>query len=99
QQFQYAYDNIGNRSAVSFGDSGLGTLRSVSYFANSLNEYSTRGVPTYLDILGICQGSATVTVNSQSTVRRNEYFHALLPMGNNDAAQYPQISVAASWNG
>ena len=81
QQFEYAHDDIGNRTGTALGgnDSGTG-LRPVSYTVNSLNQYESRTTPDQVDILGIAHvdHSVTVSVNSsaQSVTRRGEYFHS-----------------------
>jgi YD repeat-containing protein len=54
QQYEYAFDDIGNRSSTkSGGDSSGASLRLASYTANSLNQYSSRDAPAYLNVLGI----------------------------------------------
>ena len=56
QQYEYAFDDIGNRSSTkSGGDSAGAGLRSASYTANALNQYSSRDVPAYLNVLGIAK--------------------------------------------
>src|SRR5438093_12147489 len=46
QQFEYAFDDIGNRkSTKTGGDSTGANLRSATYSANNLNEYASRTVP------------------------------------------------------
>ena len=58
QQYEYVFDNIGNRkSAASGGDPWGGNLRNQSCSATALNEYSQRTVPGSIDVVG----SANVT--------------------------------------
>jgi hypothetical protein len=46
QQFEYAHDDIGNRTQTKAGgDPNGANLRSASYGANSLNQYTNRSVP------------------------------------------------------
>src|SRR6266853_1779499 len=76
QQFEYGFDDIGNRTSTKAGgdQSGAG-LRPASYSANSLNQYSNRTVPGAFDVLGIASASSSVTVNSSAAdYRRREYF-------------------------
>ncbi len=75
QQFEYTFDDIGNRTQTkSGGDASGANLRSASYSANSLNQYTSRGVPGYVDIFGVSFATNTVTVNGDSTYRKWEYF-------------------------
>jgi len=49
QQFEYTFDDIGNRlTAASGGDQGGANLRSQNYSANNLNQYTQRTVPPYV---------------------------------------------------
>ena len=46
QQFEYAFDNIGNRTTAKSGGNASGAgLRTETYTANNLNQYSSRTVP------------------------------------------------------
>jgi RHS repeat-associated protein len=60
---------------------------------------TSRGVPGAVDVLGLANRDATVTVNSQATWRRGEYFHRELAVNNTNAAQYTLITVQASQGG
>jgi len=52
KQFEYAFDDIGNRKTNKFGgDSSGAGLRPASYSANNLNQYTSRTVPGYVNIL------------------------------------------------
>ncbi len=96
QQFEYAHDDIGNRTETKAGgDSTGGNLRTATYGANSLNQYTNRTVPGYVDVLGIGTATAAVTVNGTGAYRRGEYFHVALPVDNSSAAQYPSIVIQA----
>lgn len=70
------------------GDSAGGNLRSATYSANLLNQYTNRTVSGTADIIGIAKPDATVTVNSQSTYRRGEYYHAAITNDNTSAILY-----------
>ncbi len=77
QQFAYLFDDIGNRKmAISGGDSNGLHLRLQTYSANALNQYTSRTVPGYVDILGTATNAATVTVNGVRASRRNDYYRA-----------------------
>jgi len=46
QQFEYAFDDIGNRTSTKEGGDSTGAdLRSATYGANALNQYTNRTVP------------------------------------------------------
>ncbi len=82
QQFEYGFDDIGNRkTAASGGDQWGANLRYENYAANSLNQYTSRTVPASIDILGAAHSNATVTIWSSNasvmpvvTTRKGEYF-------------------------
>lgn len=101
QQTTYDFDDIGNRkSAASGGDQFGANLRSASYGANLLNQYTNRTVPGYVDILGSATNTATVTVNNQPTYRRNDYFRAELGVPNTAASVWlPVTNLAVLNNG
>jgi hypothetical protein len=101
QQFEYGFDDIGNRTTVkSGGDSQGGTLRLSEYESNLRNQYTSRTVPESLDVIVLANANATVTVNGQAPYRHGEYFQASVPVGNcPDAVQYPQITVTATRSG
>jgi RHS repeat-associated protein len=97
QQFTYAYDDIGNRTTTTGGGNETGAnLRSATYTANSLNEYLTRDVPSYLDILGMALAGDTVTVNVQSTYRSEQYFRKELSVANGSAPLWQSVTVAST---
>ncbi len=80
--------------------SRLGTgLRPASYTANSLNQYTSRTVPGAVDILGIANSAATVTVNSLATYRKGEYFWKELNVANGSGPQYANVTVIAANGG
>ena len=100
QQFEYAYDDIGNRTSTKAGgnDSGAG-LRPATYGANNLNQYTNRTVPSAADVIGIAYPTATVTANGASAYRKGEYFWKQLSLGNTSAPLWTNISVVASLSG
>src|SRR5207249_3101908 len=71
QQFDYAFDTIGNRrQTLAGGDQNGGNQRSASYTANNLNQYTQRTVPGYADIMGVSFATSVVTVASQTAYRK-----------------------------
>ena len=99
QQFEYGFDDIGNRKTTAVGgDANGGPLRSAQYTANRLNQYSSRTVPAYVDILGIANPTAAVTVNGNTAYRKGEYFHHALNVPNG-TPQYPTVTVISQYGG
>ena len=105
QQFEYAYDAIGNRTGSSGtrsgGDSNGANLRSTGYTPNNLNQYVSRANHRYLEV----QGGANATVTNISAAiaggspvnvgyRRGEYFrHEWSVAGTSAAWQSASINV------
>jgi RHS repeat-associated protein len=93
QQFEYGFDNIGNRTfANAGGDQNGENLRSASYTANNLNQYTQRTVPGYLDIMGLGFATNAVTVNGQTASRKVEYFREQLSVANGSAPVWQPIT-------
>ncbi|MEW6159950.1 MAG: RHS repeat-associated core domain-containing protein [Verrucomicrobiota bacterium] len=90
QQFDYAFDDIGNRTTTGGRTSAVST-----YTRNFLNQYSQRTVSDKADALGVANPTAGVTVGIQggtayTAARKGDYFHYPLKIGNN---VYPTIEV------
>ena len=58
QQFDYRFDDMGNRDTT-----GSRASTASDYTANRRNQYTTRTVPPYVDVLDIANPTADVTVN------------------------------------
>ena len=75
QQFEYAFDTIGNRRwTKAGGDPTGGSLRTALYTNNLLNQITGRQVPGSVDVLGIAALKGAVTVNGQAALRQKEYY-------------------------
>ncbi|MDR3411032.1 MAG: hypothetical protein P4L87_08845 [Formivibrio sp.] len=99
QQFTYNFDDIGNRQATaSGGDASGNNLRSASYAANNLNQYTSRDVPGYATVLGSANANATVTVNLQRAVRQGNYFWDELAANNSGSSLYLSLTNLAVLN-
>jgi hypothetical protein len=100
QQFEFGYDNIGNRTeAKSGGDSNGQNLITVTNSINQLNQYTTNGVPDKVDVFGLVQSDASITVNGNAaTTRKGEYYHYPLAAGNGSGPSYLSISNYATRN-
>lgn len=83
QQYEYAYDDIGNRLTSQEGGNDSGqALRSSAYTRNNLNQYTARTNAPFVDVLGMAHAGAAVTVNGVAAARRGEYFRRELGITN-----------------
>lgn len=99
QQFSYSFDTIGNRQMTGQGgDQTGGNLRSTTYTANLLNQYTQRSVPGAVDIIGSANSDATVTVNAQRPYRNQDYFWKQLELNNSNGAIWQSVTNLAVLN-
>ena len=100
EQFGYAFDDIGNRMGTTSGGNSSGTgLRTASYTVNDLNQYSNRTVPNGLDILGIANYQATVTINGLSTdYRRGEFYQKALTITNSSNPAWLSVTNTSTYS-
>jgi RHS repeat-associated protein len=99
QQFTYNFDDIGNRkSTASGGDASGANLRPANYSVNNLNQYTSRDIPGYVDVLGSANPNATVTVNLQRAVRQGSYFWDELSENNSSSALWLSLTNLAVLN-
>jgi RHS repeat-associated protein len=99
QQFDYAFDDIGNRSSTKAGGDANGlNQRSATYSANNLNQYTSRTVPAQVNVSGIADALSTVTVKGQATSRKGEYYWAEATANNASAADFLCITNLATTN-
>ena len=95
QQFDYAFDTIGNRTqTLSGGDQTGANLRVANYSANNLNQITSRDVPPYVDIMGASILTNAVTVNGQTAYRNQEYYRQQLAVNNTNSALWTNITVS-----
>ena len=92
QDYDYAYDNIGNRTSSARGTNAM------TYTANSLNQYSQRTIPDGFDVLGSAETNTTVTVNNLATTRFAKYWYRALTGTNTSAADYHAVNVVGVYN-
>ena len=99
QQFEYGFDDIGNRTSTKSGGDNIGNnLRTASYSANALNQLTSRGVPGAVDVIGTATNTATVTVNNQSTYRHADYFWKELTADNASSPVHLSVTNLAVLN-
>jgi RHS repeat-associated protein len=97
QQFGYGFDTIGNRlSTMAGGDSNGLNLRLASYTNNALNQTVSRGVPGYVDVMGLTLATNTVQVNGTNAYQKWEYFREQVGTNNSSAPQWLGINVKSS---
>jgi len=97
QQFDYTFDTIGNRTAtLAGGDQNGSNLRSASYGANTLNQYTNRTVPGAVDVMGLGFATNAVTVNGQAAYRKGEYFRQQLTVNNGSTPVWQSVTNAAA---
>ena len=93
QQFDYTFDDIGNRqTAVTGGDASGHNRRYQHYTANSRNQYEQRLVPGYLEVTGSAATNATVTLNNQAVTRQGEYFWGELGLNNSTGSVWLSLT-------
>ena len=94
QGFSYDYDDIGNR--VNTG----GRASSVStYSNNSRNELDDHSVAAVVDVQGLANPTANVTVNGYVADRKKEYFHKALSIDNSTSAVYTNLTITSTYGG
>ena len=106
EQFQYAFDTIGNRlSTDAGGDQNGNNLRYATYSANNLNQYAARTVPGYAELTGSAAPSAKVAIFGGSgawvsAYRKTNYFWGELSLNNSGGPLWATITnVAVVTNG
>ena len=96
QQFEYGFDDIGNRTSTKAGgDENGANLRFAGYYANNLNQNTVHGVPGAFDVIGVGFATNEVTVNGDSTYRHGEYFRKEITVDNGLAPVWQPVTVAS----
>ncbi len=97
QQFEYTFDQIGNRTSTKAGgDENGANLRTALYYANNLNQYWSNTVPGAVDLMGVAFATSSVTVNNLSVYRKGEYFRKELAVDNSTGHVWAGVTVAAT---
>src|SRR5881398_1067353 len=65
---------------------------------NLLNQYTSRTVPAFVNVLGAANSNATVTVNNQPTSRKGEYFRSELNVDNTASPLWLSLTNLAVLN-
>ena len=97
QQYDYGFDTIGNRTWTRTGGDPAGANEhQAAYTANNLNQYVNRQVPGVAEVMGVALANETVTVNSQATSRKAEYFWTELGVNNGSQPVWTNATVSAT---
>jgi len=97
QQFDYSFDDIGNRKQTRAGGDEHGNGKRVAnYTVNDLNQYTQRDVPGAFDVMGVARGTVTVNGSGSGVHRKTEYFRKELSVNNSLAPQYQTVDVTAT---
>jgi RHS repeat-associated protein len=103
-QFEYGFDDIGNRTIASSGGDSQGlNLRPAAYTANNLNQYTSRVVPGVINVMGSANASATVSLwgsdgSAAATERKGVYFRGELTVANYGAPAWLTVTNMAVLN-
>ena len=101
-EFDYAYDDIGNRTSAMRDNSA--TRKQLYYSAvsaggtagaNVLNQYGSRTTPRILGVMGKAHESAAITVNTQTATRTGEHWQALLDYAGEPSPNAPRWAILA----
>ena len=101
QQFEYAFDDIGNRQSTRAGGDQFGSyLRSANYANNALNQITSRDVPGYVNVVGSAATNATVSIWASGdywaqTSRHGEYYRGELAVNNSGISQWLRVTNLA----
>lgn len=97
EQFGYAFDDIGNRTqTLSGGDASGANFRLANYNANTLNQYTSRDIPGYVDVFGLAYATNPVTVNGTTAYRKGEYFRQEVSVHNTTTSVWQSVTAHAS---
>ncbi len=100
QQFEYGFDDIGNREwTKAGGDNNGSNLRTADYDNNLLNQITSREVPGYVDIIGTATNTAIVTANLTASQRKGDYFRIEVPLTNSSGPAYATIETVGVISG
>jgi RHS repeat-associated protein len=97
--FGYVFDPIGNRRSTTTNGRPV-----ASYSTTALNQYSSRQVPGFIDILAttadatntaVTVGTTSVTTNMVFATKQGANFHAAVPVTNTSTALFQQLSIRA----
>ncbi len=100
-QFGYSYDGIGNRTQSSAGvppanGPPANDPHTTSYTANTLNQYSTRTMPSLLAVTGEAAADANVVVQGRAAQRKGAAFWREWSVDNTTGPVRENVRVVAA---
>jgi YD repeat-containing protein len=99
QQFDYGFDDIGNRKQTKAGgDQTGGNQRLANYSVNNLNQITSRDYPGTNDVIGVALATNSVVVNGLTAFHKGEYFWGTAKTNNASLAQWQQVAVSSGGN-
>ncbi len=97
KQFEFDYDDIGNRTTSSKGGDSTGSYRrTTTYGDNNVNQITSLTLPGYTEVQGVAPEFGSVTVNSQSAERKGEYYRKEIATDSSSANLFTSVTVAAT---
>lgn len=100
QQYEYTYDNIGNRVSLKEGGNASGAdLRSVFYRVNAINQYQSIQSRGSINVAGEAITNATVTINNETVSRQGKFYSKELTTANLIHGSWEGITNVAVFNG
>ena len=98
QQFEYAFDGIGNRETAKYGGDTKGeNLSEIAYTKGATDRTQIGRIehPGTTYVTGKANEGAEVTVNGEAAERQGEYFSAPVTVDNTSGASVETIDIAA----
>ena len=94
-QFEYAFDDIGNRKTAKWGgDQNGANLRIGTYTSDRINQISQRTVSGSFEVIGaVASAAQTVTVNGSTPYRKDGFFRQSVSAPNSSAPQWTAVTV------
>jgi RHS repeat-associated protein len=97
QQFNHAFDDIGNRTqSKTGGDATGGYQRVATYGANTLNQYTNRTIVNSNDVVGVAVATNSVTINGVAAYRKGEYFRGVVGTNNSGSPAWLGITTSSA---
>jgi len=81
KDYRYQFDGIGNRTLVEQSREGATPARTSSYTPNALNQYAGISHPNFMDLTGVADSLANVTINGIAALRQGRSFYKELTQG------------------
>ena len=96
RQFEYEYDDMGNRQKARFGGDAAGAnLSEIEYSTNRVNQYTTIEHPGTASIVGFSTngGTITATPSQQRVTKQGDFWSADVKESNDPTGKWSTIEV------